>query len=66
MQLKDLNTVSCDVLIIGGGGASLWAGVGVIRDEGSMQKALSRIEELKSRGDDSSRENVGVESAESD
>ncbi len=25
MQLKDLNNVSCDVLIIGGGGASLWA-----------------------------------------
>jgi succinate dehydrogenase/fumarate reductase flavoprotein subunit len=25
MQLKNLNTVSCDVLVIGGGGASLWA-----------------------------------------
>jgi succinate dehydrogenase/fumarate reductase flavoprotein subunit len=25
MQLKDLNNISCDVLIIGGGGASLWA-----------------------------------------
>jgi succinate dehydrogenase/fumarate reductase flavoprotein subunit len=25
MRIKDLNTVSCDVLIIGGGGASLWA-----------------------------------------
>ncbi len=38
---------------------TMWDGAGVIRDAGSLEKVLSRIEELKWSGIDSHRENIG-------
>jgi len=38
---------------------AMWTGAGVIRDSGSLEKVLSRIEELKSTGIDSPRKNIG-------
>jgi succinate dehydrogenase/fumarate reductase flavoprotein subunit len=38
---------------------AMWTGAGVIRGDASLQKVLSRIEELKLRGDDSPRGNAG-------
>jgi succinate dehydrogenase/fumarate reductase flavoprotein subunit len=38
---------------------AMWTGAGVIRDAGSLEKILSRIEELKSIGIDSPRKNIG-------
>jgi len=38
---------------------AMWNGAGVIRDAGSLEKVLSRIEELKWSGIDSHRKNIG-------